>query len=120
MLGFFNNAIELTQLRNTVIALRKENEALANTNKKLVSKAKDIEDEIKAASSEVMIDFTVIRCFSIERRQHGYTGKTILGYNLLNDVENHGPREWILYCNEEQHQKLIDKFKLTKENNGTI
>lgn len=113
MLGFFNNATEVAELRKKVSILTVDND-------RLISKIREIESQVDAAACEFVIDFTAIRCFSIERQEYGYTGKTLLGYNLLNDAENHGPREWILYCNEEQHQKLIDKFKLTKENNGTI
>jgi hypothetical protein len=81
---------------------------------KLENKIKDITVAINSSNQEFVIDFNVIRCFSIERQDYGYTGKTVLGYNLLNDSENHGPREWHLYCSEKQHQKLIEQFNQTK------
>jgi hypothetical protein len=80
----------------------------------LENKIKDITVAINSSNQEFVIDFNAIRCFSIERKDYGYTGKTVLGYNLLNDSENHGPREWHLYCSEKQHQKLIEQFNQTK------
>jgi hypothetical protein len=80
----------------------------------LENKIKDMTVAISSSNQEFAIDFNAIRCFSIERQDHGYTGKTILGYNLLNDAENYGPREWHLYCSEKQHQKLIELFNQTK------
>jgi len=80
----------------------------------LENKIKDITVAINSSNQEFVIDFNAIRCFSIERQDYGYTGKTVLGYNLLNDSENHGPREWHLYCSEKQHQKLIEQFNQTK------
>lgn len=69
---------------------------------------------INSSNQEFVIDFNTIRCFSIERQDYEYTRKTVLGYTLLNDSENHGPREWHLYCSEKQHQKLIEQFNQTK------
>lgn len=107
MFSFFKNTTEIAELRKKVSELTVDNN-------RLISKIKEIESQVNSAACEFVIDFNAIRCFSIERQEYGYTGKTLLGYNLLNDAENHGPREWILYCNEEQHQKLIDQFNRTK------
>lgn len=86
----------------------------------LEQRIRDITATTNASNQEFVIDFNAIRCFSIERQDYGCTGKTILGYNLLNDSVNYGPRQWVLYCSENQHQKLIDQFNRTKENNGTL
>ena len=120
MFGLFNNAVEMAELRKRVSALTDVNELLSRKNADLTNTMKSIETQVSAADCEFVIDFTAIRCFSIERQSYGHTGKTVLGYNLLTDSENRDAREWVLYCNEKQHQKLIDNFNRTKENNGTI
>ena len=120
MFGFFNSAVEISELRKKVSALTDVNELLTRDNANLTNTIKSIENQLSAADCEFVIDFNAIRCFSIERQSSGHTGKTILGYNLLTDSENRDVREWILYCNENQHKKLIDNFNQTKENNGTI
>jgi predicted RNase H-like nuclease (RuvC/YqgF family) len=70
------------------------------------------EDTAKATAS---IDFNKIKCFSIERNESQYRPCTILGYNLLTDAENIGPREWTLYCSVEQHERLIEEFNKQKK-----
>jgi hypothetical protein len=110
---FFKDKIAVSNLK---VELEKAQSKI----QELEYKIKDLTIAIDSSNQEFVIDFNAIRCFSIERQDYGYTGKTILGYNLLNDSENHGPREWTLYCSEKQHQKLIDQFNRTKENNGTL
>lgn len=106
---FFKNKIETSNLK-----VELEN---ANTRIQLLEQhIRDITAATAASNQEFVIDFNAIRCFSIERQDYGCTGKTVLGYNLLNDSENYGPREWVLYCSEKQHQKLVEQFNRTKGN----
>lgn len=106
---FFKNKIETSNLK-----VELEN---ANTRIQLLEqRIRDITAATAASNQEFVIDFNAIRCFSIERQDYGCTGKTVLGYNLLNDSENYGPREWVLYCSEKQHQKLVEQFNRTKGN----
>lgn len=71
------------------------------------------EDSSKATPS---IDFTKIRCFSVERNPNdGRRPCTILGYNLLTDPDGTGPREWTLHCSVEHHESLVEQFNKQKK-----
>lgn len=71
------------------------------------------EDSSKATPS---IDFTKIRCFSVERNPNdGRRPITILGYNLLTDPDGTGPREWNLHCSAEHHESLVEQFNKQKK-----
>lgn len=100
--------------------LQHDNYSLHIENRRLEEKIKDIEIANNASACSFSIDFNTINCWSIERQQYGYTGKTILGYNLYTDEPCEKVREWVLYCNEEQHEKLVAEFNETKKERNAI
>lgn len=69
---------------------------------------------------EPVIDFTTMRVFSIERHVSNNKPCTILGY-FLNEpvvssdgemvVDRDVTKEWTLYCSNERHAELVEKFK---------
>jgi predicted RNase H-like nuclease (RuvC/YqgF family) len=101
---FFNSRLEISNLK---VKLEDANANVERLKAELL-RLKNNEDTSKAT---VAIDFNKIKCFSIERNiSSNCTPCTILGYNLLTDTENTGPREWTLYCSAEQHEKLVEEF----------
>ena len=104
---FFASRLEISNLKV------KLEDANANVErlKAQILRLQTNEDISKATAS---IDFNKIKCFSIERNESQYRPCTILGYNLLTDAENIGPREWTLYCSAEQHEKLVELFNKQK------
>jgi predicted RNase H-like nuclease (RuvC/YqgF family) len=105
---FFRNKLEVSNLK---VKLEDANANVERLKAELL-RVKSNEDTSKATMS---IDFNKIKCFSVERNE-SYAGRpcTILGYNLLTDAENTGPREWTLYCSAEQHERIVDAFNKQK------
>ena len=104
---FFTNKLEVSNLK---VKLEDANANVERLKAQLL-KLQNNEDISKATFS---VDFSKIRCFSVERNESGYKPCTILGYNLLTDAENIGPREWTFYCSVEQHEKLVEIFNKQK------
>lgn len=67
------------------------------------------------ANATPSVDFSKIRCFSVERNAANGYPHTILGYNLPTDAENTNPREWSIYCSAEHHEKLVEEFNKQKK-----
>jgi predicted RNase H-like nuclease (RuvC/YqgF family) len=104
---FFTNKLEVSNLK---VKLEDANANVERLKVELL-KMKTNEDTSKGT---VPVDFSKIRCFSVERNECGHRPCTILGYNLLSDAENIGPREWTLYCSAEQHENLVEYFNEQK------
>jgi len=104
---FFTNKLEVSNLK---VKLEDANANVERLKAQLL-KLQNNEDISKATFS---VDFSKIRCFSVERNESCYKPCTLLGYNLLTDAENIGPREWTLYCSAEQHEKLVEIFNKQK------
>ena len=101
-------AEEIKNLNEEVIRLEKAL-AVAHAN---LQELKDNEDTTIATPS---LDFNAIRCFSIERQRDSYGVRTTIGYSLLHDSDNVGPREWNLYCSLAHHEKLVEQFNKQKK-----
>lgn len=79
---------------------------------------------IHTSNCEPVIDFDKLRVFSIERnRSHDDRDITVLGYYLAEPVISSDGEmivmrdvvhEWSLYCNEERHAELVQRFKKFK------
>ena len=71
-----------------------------------------------------ILDFDLMRVFSIERTVSNNKPCTVLGY-YINDpivsadgemiVDRDKVREWTLYCNNDRHATLVEEFKLWKQ-----
>jgi hypothetical protein len=111
---FFANRLEISNLK---VKLEDANANVERLKAELL-RLKSNEDTSKGTAS---VDFRKIKCFSIERNESCDRPCTILGYNLLTDAENIAPREWMLYCSVEQHERLVKEFneQKGKANNGT-
>lgn len=82
-------------------------------------------DKINAdvPASSFVFDFDTVKVFSIERNYSDNRPVTIIGYLLPEPVTTTGEdgivvkdvvREWFLYCNQEQHEKIVEKFNNRK------
>ena len=76
---------------------------------------RDLIDQSRSCS--VAVDFEMMDAFSIERMyDDGGLGRTVIGYlKSLPDTEPN-VAEWTLYCNEEIHEKLVEEFRVYKQN----
>ena len=97
-------------------------------NRSLVKRIKGLEDLLASFNSEVtaakpMIDFDIMRVFSIERNVNSNKPCTIIGYymnepTISSDgemvVDTDVVKEWTLYCNDARHAELIEEFKQWK------
>lgn len=101
----------------------KKMEELERENERLKSKVENLEKVIADVNSALtkakpVIDFDIMRVFSIERLANDNKPCTLIGYftgepvaftdgNVANKDVVH---QWYLYCNEERHQELVDQF----------
>lgn len=112
------------QLENALLSkseLTKKVEKLEQEVKNYEEVLKRINTEIPASSFS--FDFDAVKVFSIERNINDNRPVTIIGYFLPeariveqegNVVTNDVVREWYLYCNQEQHEKLVEEFRKAK------
>lgn len=117
------NKLKVLELEKQVVELEKK---LANAGVQLDAFKKTI-DKINAEipASSFSFDFETVNVFSVERNINDNRPVTIIGYLLPEPVtttEESGVvtkdvvREWYLYCNQEQHEKLIEEFNKHKGN----
>jgi hypothetical protein len=74
-------------------------------------------------ASSFCFDFDAVKVFSVERNVNNNAPVTIIGYFLpeARVIEDNGVvtndivREWYLYCNQEQHEKLVEEFRKSKK-----
>ena len=91
--------LEVVNLKNQIEALNlqiEENQKKAQT---------------AASVSSMLVDFSNIDVFSIERNASGGVTHTIIGYWVADKDGVKSNQEWFLYCNDETHEKLISEFK---------
>lgn len=72
------------------------------------------------SSATFAFDFKAVKVFSIERLANNDSERTVIGCLLPEPVNLDGiitiknkVLEWTLYCNEVQHEMLVDEFKKT-------
>jgi hypothetical protein len=95
-------------------ALKAEREATAEFKKKLT-------DTVRSENFE--FDFDAVKVFSVERNFKDNVPCTIIGYLLPEPVvftegetsTKDVVREWYLYCDSTQHEKIIEQFKASKK-----
>lgn len=115
---FFSDKIALSNLKV-------ENQDLKNRIADLENQVSNYDRLIAEINSDLtkcepVIDFTTMRVFSIERHVSNNKPCTILGYFLNDPVlssdgemikDRDDVREWTLYCSNERHAELVEKFK---------
>jgi len=107
--------VENEDLRNEIARLKTE---IENFNLLIADINKDL------TKCEPAIDFSTMRVFSIERHVSNNRPCTIIGH-LMNDpvvssdgemiVDRDVTREWTLYCSNERHAELVERFKAYNE-----
>lgn len=82
-------------------------------------------DKINAdvPASSFSFDFNSVKVFSIERNYSENRPVTVIGYflpearvveNADGIITNDIVREWYLFCDQEQHEKLVEEFNKSK------
>jgi uncharacterized coiled-coil protein SlyX len=102
-------------------------EKMAEQISELENRIKGFEKTLEKINNDVpassfVFDFNTVKVFSIERNFNDNRPATIIGYLLPEPVttEENGVvikdvvREWYLYCNQEQHEKLVEQFRKVK------
>lgn len=102
------------ELERYTEALKNEREAFAQFKNKLT-------DTVRSENFE--FDFNAVKVFSVERNFKDNMPCTIIGYLLPEPVvftegetsTKDVVREWYLYCDSAQHEKIIEQFKASKK-----
>ena len=115
---FFSDKIALSDLKVENEDLRSEIARLKNQVDNYDRLLADINSEL--TKCEPVIDFTTMRVFSIERHVSNNRPCTIIGH-FINEpvvssdgemiVDRDVTKEWTLYCSNERHAELVEKFK---------
>lgn len=106
----------------------KENDELKAENQKLKDRLDNLEKVLAEINSDLtkakpVIDFDLMRIFSIERLVNDNKPCTIIGYFIAEPVlssdgemivQKDVVHQWYLYCNNERHEELISDFKAWK------
>ena len=118
----FFNKIALSDLKVENEDLRSEIARLKNQVDNYDRLLADINSEL--TKCEPVIDFTTMRVFSIERHVSNNRPCTIIGH-FVNEpvvssdgemvVDRDVTKEWTLYCSNERHAELVEKFKAYNE-----
>ena len=119
---FFSDKIALSNLKVENEDLRSEIARLKNQVDNYDRLLADINSEL--TKCEPVIDFTTMRVFSIERHVSNNRPCTIIGH-FINEpvvssdgemvVDRDVTKEWTLYCSNERHAELVEKFKAYNE-----
>lgn len=100
--------------------LRQENTDLSVANAELQSKVDELQLQIEkmqkqaqaeAATASMLIDFTNIDVFSVERNVRDNMPNTIIGYWVTDKDGVKSNAEWFLFCSNETHEKIVTAFK---------
>ena len=115
---FFSDKIALSNLKVENEDLRSEIARLKNQVDNYDRLIAEINSDL--TKCEPAIDFTTMRVFSIERHVSNNKPCTIIGH-FINEpvvssdgemiVDRDVTREWTLYCSNERHAELVEKFK---------
>lgn len=114
----FFNKIALSDLKVENQDLKKRIADLENQVSNYARLIADINSDL--TKCEFAIDFTTMRVFSIERHVSNNRPCTIIGH-FVNEpvvssdgemiVDRDVTKEWTLYCSNERHAELVEKFK---------
>lgn len=115
---FFSDKITLSDLKVENGELKNEVHRLQNEVKRYQQLIDEIQNDL--TKCEPVIDFNTMRVFSIERHVSNNRPCTIIGH-LLNEpvLSSDGEmikdrdvtKEWTLYCSNERHAELVERFK---------
>ena len=94
---------ELSKVQKVIMEKDNEIESLKN---RIEALDKKIEQMKSDHGGDFVFDWSTADAFSIERNH----GKTVIGYVHYSDTTA-DIREWIFYCNVEQHNKLAAEFR---------
>lgn len=91
----------------TIRDLENENARLKRENESLKANLEEINSD--SFNAPVALDFKAMNAFSIERMKDGSLPKTVVGY-LVIAGEKRSVKEWYLYCSDQVHKDLVEKF----------
>lgn len=100
--------------------LRQENVNLSVANDELQRRVDSLQSELDqlkkkvfadAAAASMVVDFSNIDAFSVERNVKKGVAQTIIGHWLVDKDGVKSSGEWLLYCSAETHEKIVEEFK---------
>ena len=116
----YSTFTDMDKLRQENDKLRQENTDLSVANAELQSKVDALQLQIEemqkqaqaeAATASMLIDFTNIDVFSVERNVRDNLPNTIIGYWVTDKDGVKSNAEWFLFCSNETHEKIVTAFK---------
>ena len=119
--------IKFSDMKVRIEELETENKSLKQQIKNTEQMIAEINSELTAAKP--VLDFDLMRVFSIERHVNNNKPCTIVGFfekepvmssdgEMIVTKDVH--KEWYLYCNTARHTELVEEFKQwkTKQNDN--
>jgi len=115
------NPIDLAEKNRRISELEKEITRYADALSQARNHIQEIKDGCRSASFE--FDFSAVKVFSVERNTRDDIPCTIIGYLLPepmivtedNVTTKEVVREWYLYCDDVQHNKLVESFRESRK-----
>ena len=119
------NPVDVVEKNRRISELEREleryTEALKNEREAIELYKKKLTDTVRSENFE--FDFNAVKVFSVERNFKDNMPCTIIGYLLPEPVvftegetsTKDVVREWYLYCDSVQHEKIIEQFKASKK-----
>ena len=120
-----SDKIKISDMKVIINDLEEENSKLKQQLKNLEQVLAEVNSNLTAAKP--VLDFDLMRVFSIERHVNNNKPCTIVGFfekepvmssdgEMIITKDVH--KEWYLYCNNERHAELVEEFKQwkTKQN----
>ena len=119
---FFSDKIALSDLKVENGELKQKIQNLENQIKQYEKVLNDMNNDL--TKCEPAIDFNTMRVFSIERHVSNNRPCTIIGHLMNEPVlsadgemikDRDVTKEWTLYCSNERHAELVERFKAYNE-----
>lgn len=109
----YSDFTEAAKLRQENVNLSVANDELQIRNDQLQADLDALKKKIatEAASASMVIDFTNIDVFSIERNVNDNVAYTTIGHWKTKNDGVKSSAEWVLYCSPETHEKIVEEFK---------
>lgn len=125
MIFGIKDKVLISDLKVKIEDLESENNNLKKQVKNLEQVLAEVNSELTAAKP--VLDFDLMRVFSIERHVNNNKPCTIVGFfekepvlsadgEMIVTKDVH--KEWYLYCNTARHTELVEEFKQWKKQNG--
>jgi len=104
MFGLFNKSFLESEIESLKLELKWKKEEVDRLRQTL-------EDQKKHARNElVSFDFKAVKAFSVERELGSRGIHTTIGYIVNDEV-----KQWVFFCSEEQHERLIKEFEKSRK-----